>query len=974
MAAEEAEPVQEAVAEEGAEAGVEQLAEKLDLAQQVKLLTGATTWRTAPEPAIGLTAIAFSDGPAGIRGEQWDERLTSVLLPSPTALAASWQPALVGELGALLAAEARRKGVHTVLAPTLNLHRSPLGGRHFECFSEDPWLTGVIGAALVRGVQGAGVAATAKHFVANDSEADRLTVDVHVSERVLREVYLAPFEAAVEAGVWLVMSAYNRVNGATMSASPLLRDPLKAEWGFDGVVVSDWGAVRDTVGPATAALDLAMPGPAGPWGDALAAAVREGRVPQSTVDEKVRRLLLLARRVGALGAAPGGSVAVDGGAAGGAGAAGAAGLAGAAGAAGLAGAAGAAGLAGAAGAAGLAGAAGAAGLAGAAEAAGAMGATEATGRAATTAPDPADASVTDTARVDTARADAAQTETAQADTTQPDTAQADTAQTDGTHPDAAQANTTHPDAAQADAAVRALLRRAASAGTVLLRNTGVLPLDPGGVRTLAVIGRHAAAPRAQGGGSAEVFPDRVVTPLDGIRAALPATTRVVHAPGPALDAPPLSERRGRCPHPAPLDGTLARDPLTGEPGIRLRVLDAADRAVFSEHRLSGRILEPHLAPGAHTVELSARCTPRQAGEWTFGVAGFGRMTLTVDGVPLVDGDFPRETDDPTQVHVRPPRQQARITLDAGRVVTVVARRELAADTGRATILSAAPPPSDDTADLAAAVDAARRADAAVLLVGTTEESESEGRDRTGLDLPGRQDELVRAVLAAQPHTAVCVNAGGPVAMPWHAGAPALLLTWFPGGEGGHALADVLFGRTEPGGRLPTTWGTTLADVPVHATDPSPEGVLAYTEGLHIGHRAWLRATTPPAYWFGHGLGYTTWAYEALHTPDEAVPDGAELRVRVRVRNTGPRAGREVVQVYLARPGSAVDRPVRWLAGFAEVTAAPGETVTAAVPVPHRALRHWSSDAHGWRVEPGPFTVLAGRSAGDIRLEGRLTVR
>ncbi|CAM5464009.1 HTH-type transcriptional repressor PurR [Streptomyces tendae] len=243
----------------------------------------------------------MSDGPAGVRGEAWDERNTSVLLPSASALAATWDEALVERLGGLLAAEALRKGVDVLLAPTLNLHRSPLGGRHFECLSEDPELTGRIGAALVRGVQAHGVAATAKHYVANDSETDRLTVDVRVGERALREVYLAPFEAAVAAGVRLVMAGYNAVNGTTMTANALLTDPLKSEWGFDGVVVSDWGAVRGTVDTARAGLDLAMPGPDGPWGEALARAVTDGDVPEAAVDDKARRLLRLAAWLGALG-------------------------------------------------------------------------------------------------------------------------------------------------------------------------------------------------------------------------------------------------------------------------------------------------------------------------------------------------------------------------------------------------------------------------------------------------------------------------------------------------------------------------------------------------------------------------------------------------------------------------------------------------------------------------------------------------
>ncbi|HEY0641743.1 MAG TPA: glycoside hydrolase family 3 N-terminal domain-containing protein, partial [Pseudonocardiaceae bacterium] len=274
---------------------------RLAPADKVRLLTGATAWRLHEEPSIGLRAIVTSDGPAGVRGERWDERDTSLLLPSPTAVAATWDEDLARRLGAVLAAEARRKGVDVVLAPTLNLHRSPLGGRHFECYSEDPLLTARIGAAMIRGIQSGGVAATAKHYVANDSETERLTLDVRVGERALREVYLAPFAAAVEAGVWVVMSAYNGVNGATMSESPLLAEPLKGEWGFDGVVVTDWHALRSCETSALAAQDLAMPGPGSPWVDGLEAAVRAGRVPESAVDEKVRRILRLARRVGALG-------------------------------------------------------------------------------------------------------------------------------------------------------------------------------------------------------------------------------------------------------------------------------------------------------------------------------------------------------------------------------------------------------------------------------------------------------------------------------------------------------------------------------------------------------------------------------------------------------------------------------------------------------------------------------------------------
>ncbi len=281
---------------------------RLTLEQKVRLLTGADFWALYPEPDAGLRRVVTSDGPAGVRGETWDERDTSANVPSPTALAATWDCERVEAIGRLLAHEARRKGVDVLLAPTVNLHRTPFGGRHFECFSEDPLLTARIGVAYVRGLQDAGVGATVKHFIANDSETERMTVDVRVDERTLRELYLAPFEAIVrEAGAWAVMAAYNGVNGSTMTENPLLRGILHDEWGYDGLVVSDWTAGRSTVPAARAALDLAMPGPArrfGPWGDALVEAVRAGQVDEALIDDKVLRILRLAARVGGLDGVP----------------------------------------------------------------------------------------------------------------------------------------------------------------------------------------------------------------------------------------------------------------------------------------------------------------------------------------------------------------------------------------------------------------------------------------------------------------------------------------------------------------------------------------------------------------------------------------------------------------------------------------------------------------------------------------------
>ncbi|WP_329499292.1 glycoside hydrolase family 3 C-terminal domain-containing protein [Kitasatospora herbaricolor] len=800
---------------------------ELDLDRKAALVSGGGVFRTSAEPALGLRPIITSDGPVGVRGERWDESDTALALPSVTAMAAGWDEDLVRELGALLAAEARRKGVDMLLAPTLNLHRSPLAGRHFECFSEDPLLTGRIGAAYIEGVQSGGVAATAKHYVANDSETERLTLDARVDERTLREVYLAPFEAAVRAGVWAVMSAYNRVNGEAMSESSLLTEPLKGEWGFDGLVVSDWGAVRNTVPSGSAAVDLAMPGPNEHWAAALAEAVRSGLVSEAALDDKVRRLVRLAGRVGAL-----------------------------------------------------------------------------------------DAPATERA-----------TEPAAAPT-------------------------------PADEETRGLLRRAAAAAAVLLHNRdAVLPLDAKALRRVAVIGPNAATARVQGGGSASVFPASVVSPLEGIRAALPDGVLVEHAAGARTAL-----------RPTPLERADCRHPETAEPGLLARYLDADGRELHREHRPSGRVLEPSEGAGLDSfgaVEVSTVFRAPTAGRWRIGVVGLGRIVLEADGALLLDEYVPAESDDPTYLHVSPSFRQVELELGAGQEVTLLARRTAEPEHGRVLVLAADPPVAAEAAELAAAVGLARGADAVVVVVGTTDEHESEGFDRTTLRLPGGQDALVSAVAAANPATVVVVNTGGPVLLPWREEAAAVLLGWFPGQEGGDGLADVLFGRAEPGGRLPTSWPAEERDAPVLDTTPQG-GVLAYTEGLHIGYRGWLRAGERPAYWFGHGLGYGAWEYLGLVAPG-SVAQGAGFTVRVALRNTGTRSSREVVQVYLARPASGVERPVRWLAGFAAVRAEPGQRVEVDVPVEARALQHWSVPDGRWLGEPGGFTVLAGPSSGELPL-------
>jgi beta-glucosidase len=814
---------------------------RLGLEQKVRLLTGADIWALHPEPSIGLRRVVTSDGPAGVRGERWDERYPSANVPSPTALAASWDEERVERIGRLLAAEARRMGVDVLLAPTVNLHRTPYGGRHFENLSEDPLLTARIGSAYVRGVQSGGVAATVKHYVANDSETDRFTVNALVDERTLRELYLAPFEAIVrDAGAWAVMAAYNSVNGPTMTENPLLRDVLKQEWGFDGVVVSDWHAGRSLAAAGDGLLDLVMPGPHGPWGEALVAAVRAGDVPESAVDGHLLRMLRLAARVGAL---------------------------------------------------------------------------------------------------------------------------------EGFAPAVERAQE------WSDREISAELRSAAAAGFVLTRNPdAVLPLDAATLSRVAVLGPNASVARTLGGGSATVFPPYVVSPLDGLRSALGRDVEVLHATG------------GRATDrlPAASVDTLVLPDGSG-PGVEVRFFGADGDELGREQRQAaammwwGPIQGELMASMVDHLQVRTRVRASRAGRYVLGAAGLGHFRLVADGRDLLDTEIALPAgSDVVEGIMKPPQAYVEVDLADGQELPVEltyrpAGAGAAFGSTEVTMLGLQlnfAEALDDQQEFERAVALAADAEVAVVVVGTTEEVESEGFDRDSLELPGRQDDLVRAVAAANPRTVVVVNAGAPVLMPWAEDVAAVLLAWFPGQEFGNALADVLLGVNEPGGRLPTTWPESEKGLPsVRPVD----GMLPYDEGLLVGYRAHQSEGRVARYPFGHGLGYTTWSFDRAAAPARA-GSGGYLNVTVDVTNTGHRPGRQVVQVYACRPGSDIDRPRRWLAGFIGVTAQPGETVRADVPVPARAFQHWDVVAGRWATEPGEFRLEIGPSCAELPLQASVTPR
>ncbi|MDH6532552.1 beta-glucosidase [Aurantimicrobium minutum] len=791
------------------------LISKLSVEQKVSLVSGDGPWSTTAIPEIGLRRMVMSDGPSGVRGEVWDERHKSFTLPSATCTSATWNRDALTTLGAISALEARSKGVSIVLGPTINLHRSPLGGRHFEAFSEDPYLTGELSVSYIKGAQDNGVATTPKHYVANDSENERFTVDAIVDERTLREVYLAPFEDSVVDGeAWGMMAAYNAVNGETMTENDLLRTPLQTEWGFDGFMVSDWTAVRSVEEAGNAGLDLAMPGPATIWNEGLLAAVQAGTVSMDALDDKVARLLLLAQRVGALG----------------------------------------------------------------------------------------DSVAKTPARID----------------------------------------------------ARAEIRTIAAQGMVLVENSGVLPLA--GASSIAVIGQHAEIGRIGGGGSATTIPYDSVSPLRGIREAAPAGATVAHAYGVySVDA--LEDY--------PLEQITASN---GEHGIDVSWFGEEGNLLESEVRYANFLTRqwPDISLAAKSVKASTTFTAVVDGVHRFGGGGMGHLTVYINGEQRISEKIQPEGADPAEALLAPPQRYVDIELAAGEQVVI--STEFVTDIplffGLVTsIFGYRAPRKSEQAEWDEAIALAKASDVAIVVVGTTALVESEGHDRDSLALPGQQDALVDAVIAANPNTIVVVNAGSPVEMPWRTKAAAVVLTWFPGEEYGHALADVLFGHAEPGGRLPTTWPVAMADVPVLDTTPK-DGKLVYSEGLNIGYRAWAASGKTPAYEFGYGLGYTTWELVDFTAPANVAP-GEDFEVTVSMTNTGDRDGSDVVQIYASRENSTVTRPPLWLCGFDRVSAEAGETVSVTLTIKGRAFADWAS---GWNYEVGTFTLSAARS---VKLDGAL---
>ena len=852
---------------------IDELISRMTIEQKASITTGATLWTTHGVPEHGIPSVTVTDGPAGARGPFTPGiggQVATLCVPCGTALGASFDTELLEEIGRALGHQTRTKNARVLLAPTVNLHRSPLFGRAFECYSEDPVLSGRLAAAFIRGVQSQGVATTVKHFVGNDAEFERMTIDSVIDDRTLREVYMLPFEYAVREGGSLgIMTSYNRMNGTYCAENRwLLQQVLRDEWGFEGLVVTDWFAGTTTEGAARAGLDLEMPAPPRAYGPVLAQAVRDGRVDEHDLNRATRTLLSVFDRLGALDDEPIEPIAVD-----------------------------------------------------------------------------------------------------------------------------------LPEH-------RALARRAATSGIVLLRNEPVvdrrgavgaplLPLAVGGAKSIAVIGPNAERARIMGGGSAEVLPHHRTPIIEALRQRVGAKVAVRHEAGGSIEkTTPI------------VDANVVRTPR-GEPGFEVVVHDGppgSDHELVRLNRPDGRIMvvgrqDEGVPKSAFHFRATGLVRVETSGQYVVSLVEVSPCRLFVDGECVVDG----ATTLPPRGHaffgMGSVEISAIVELDAGRDHEIVLECDGAQRQwmhGARVGLQYIEP--DDP--IRRAVDLAAESDLAIVVVGTTDEWESEGHDRDTLELPGRQAELIREVAAANPRTVVLVNTGAPVEMSWADAVPAVLQVWFGGQEMGDAVLDVLFGDADPGGRLPTTIPERIEHTPAFGNFPGEHGRVRYGEGLLIGHRWYEARSLPVRYPFGHGLSYTTFE---VGTPDierdivdfSSDPD-ARVTVRVEIRNSGARPGSHVVQLYVSPLQSSVQRPLQELKAFRKVHLASGASTIVEFTLGMRAFAHWdpgdsyrsslqpqvtgertvvdTSSTGRWKVEAGLHEIRVGNSSADIVATAYVTIQ
>ena len=802
----------------------------LSLEQKVSLLSGFDNWHTPDIKKYGIPKIKMSDGPNGVRGDS-STKQSSACFPSPILLGATWNEKLIKKIGSATGEEALFKDVDVLLAPTINLHRHPLGGRHFECYSEDPILTSKIACAYVSGVQSKGVAACLKHFAGNDTEYERHLVSSNIDEKTLRELYLYPFEMGIKkAKAKVVMSAYNKVNNIYCSShDELINKILKKEWKFDGYVVSDWGAALETVENANGGLDLEMPGPAKTWGKNLVDAVKAGLVEEKKIDEKVKRILTVAKFTDRFNRKRISERSID--------------------------------------------------------------------------------------------------------------------------------KKSH----------RKLIKKTAIEGMVLLKNEDVLPLDRNKISNIALIGPNVKDSQIIGGGSAGLNPHYEIHPLEGVSNFLKDEKVKIHyAKGCHVDKYlPAFEKdicyvQGKKEKGFEVEFFRGKN-FDGEP-IERKVLNG--NRFWALQGFAREFLDEKERPEL-SVKFSTTYKPSISGEFEFEVFSIGLSRIKINGKELVDNWSSQKKGEAFFGFACAPKRN-KIKLTKGKEYLVEVEYEFE---GRFPAIQFGCRPPDPKNLLEEAVKIAKQSDAVVLVVGTNSDWETEGNDRKGLGLPSDQDVLIKKVLAANKNSVLVLNTGSPVSMPWIKSCPAILQTWFPGQEFGNALAEILFGKESPSGKLPTTYPKKLSDTPAYSCYPGKNLQMDYKEKLLVGYKWYEKKKIEPLFPFGHGLSYSKFELKKV----SLLKKKHEIKIKVKLKNIGNFSTFETVQCYLERKAVKADTPKKKLVDFKKLKVTKDKSKKLTLKVSKRDLSEWDVKKSKWEIARGDYVIHIGTSVRDISITEEIKI-
>ncbi|EEU33850.1 glycoside hydrolase family 3 [Fusarium vanettenii 77-13-4] len=819
---------------------VEELVSHLSVTEKVAFIAGEDWWRTVALPRLNIPSVKLTDRPNGARGQSFFKMTPAVVLPNATGLAATFSPTLPTEAARLLASETKARNAVCLLAPTVNICRSPLGGRAFESFSEDPTLSGIIAAEYIKGLQDEGISAAIKHFVANDQEHERMGQDSIIAPRALREIYLRPFQIAqARAGPWAYMTSYNKLNGTHCSENEwLLKDVLRDEWGFDGLVMSDWMGTYSVAEAINAGLDLEMPGkPRWRQPQLVRQSINSHKIRPETLDERVITLLRWVQKLAILNP-------------------------------------------------------------------------------------------------------------------------------DMVYDSDDFVEWTRKDDQEVDAA---LVRRIGSEGIVLLKN-----------EASAVI---------TGGGSARLRPAWSVTPWQGLIGNKPNDVELSYALGckGSKFLPVFGEEF------TSMDGVTQ-----GFDMLHYAIVNGkqASKPACSEVWKNSDIMladftHPDLGDDYFT-EIRAMFTAPITGDWEFEVSVTGQAWVYLDGELVADlskeqkrtSSFFGNGGNGTIITVSVTKGQVytfRLLHDSRKPPLAPGQDSQPLQLIGMKLGSFPAIDEDQTID--EAVELAKSSDFAVLVVGLDQDWESESYDRPNLSLPLRLNDLVRRVAteASRTKTAVVLQTGSAVSMPWLGDIDSVLWPWYGGNEAGNAIADIVYGKVNPSGRLPITLPKRELDIAANLNFRSARTRTYYEEGIWVGYRHFNARGIEPMYPFGHGLSYTDFEYSQMAiTPSKSTsPSSWRIKVSVKVTNTGDVAGAHSVHFYTSPPpptSNSLTHPEVTLQAFTKTgVLLPGKSETVTVEMDKYAVSHWDELSSLWRAEPGQWYVKIGKNAQDMCLEDPFTV-